>query len=302
MTSQINPNNIDGAYPIAGQDNNSQGFRDNFTNIKTNFQYAEDEIDDLQSKVVLKAALTGSSLDNNMGDNLIYAAKIQDFSATKVAVTGTSGSIAINYASGHYQTITAQNSISLSFNNWPAAGSYGWIRLQINVTSPSYTVTLPSAVSLGTTGIQGLSSNVITFAQSGYYEFAFTTSDGGTTITVFDLNRPLNVYTNPLSLGSTLLLNSSEDLANGAAASLTKTASYFTTGVSAETATLAAGSAGQIKTFMMSGYTSPMVITVTNPGWGGSGTITFSAVGQGCTLQYVNSKWYCIGNNGASFA
>ena len=56
MASNINPNNIDTTYPIAGQDNDSQGFRDNFTNIKTNFQYAEEEIDDLQSKVLLKFA------------------------------------------------------------------------------------------------------------------------------------------------------------------------------------------------------------------------------------------------------
>ncbi len=48
MTSQINPNNIDGAYPVAGQDNNSQGFRDNFTSTKVNFQYAADEITELQ--------------------------------------------------------------------------------------------------------------------------------------------------------------------------------------------------------------------------------------------------------------
>ena len=44
MASNINPNNIDGSYPVAGQDNNSQGFRDNFTNTATNFQYAADEI------------------------------------------------------------------------------------------------------------------------------------------------------------------------------------------------------------------------------------------------------------------
>jgi hypothetical protein len=40
----------------------------------------------------------------------------------------------------------------------------------------------------------------------------------------------------------------SEDLASAGAASLTKTVSYFTTGASPETATLAAGSVGQIKT------------------------------------------------------
>ena len=32
MTSQINPNNIDAAYPVAGQDNNTAGFRTNFSN------------------------------------------------------------------------------------------------------------------------------------------------------------------------------------------------------------------------------------------------------------------------------
>ena len=54
MSSNINPNNIDGTYPVAGQDNNSQGFRDNFTNTKTNFQYAETEITDLQNNAILK--------------------------------------------------------------------------------------------------------------------------------------------------------------------------------------------------------------------------------------------------------
>jgi hypothetical protein len=75
MSSNINPNNIDGTYPIAGQDNNSQGFRDNFTQTKVNFQYAADEINDLQAKGIFKAALTGSAgLDNNMDGALLYAA------------------------------------------------------------------------------------------------------------------------------------------------------------------------------------------------------------------------------------
>ena len=47
MASNINSNNIDGTYPIAGQDNDSQGFRTNFTNIKNNLAYAKSEIDDL---------------------------------------------------------------------------------------------------------------------------------------------------------------------------------------------------------------------------------------------------------------
>ena len=47
MSSNINPNNIDTTYPVAGQDNDSQGFRDNFTNIKNNFTEAQTELNDL---------------------------------------------------------------------------------------------------------------------------------------------------------------------------------------------------------------------------------------------------------------
>jgi hypothetical protein len=63
MTSQINFGAINTSYPVAGVDNNSQGFRDNFTNTKTNFEFAATEITDLQNKVVLKAALTGTVLE-----------------------------------------------------------------------------------------------------------------------------------------------------------------------------------------------------------------------------------------------
>jgi hypothetical protein len=191
MTSQINPNNIDGTYPVAGQANNTQGFRDNFTSTKTNFQYAADEITDLQNKAVLKQALSGTTLDNNLNDNLIYAVKLQDVSYTYVQNTATSGSIAIDYSTGQYQYLSTTGSISLSFSNWPISGTAGSIDLAINITSTAYTVTLPAAVSLGTSGIQGLSSNVITFAATGTYQFRFFTADGGTTVTVFDLNRPL---------------------------------------------------------------------------------------------------------------
>ena len=209
MTSQINPNNIDGNYPTAGVSNNTQGMRDNFTNIKQNFQYAETEIDDLQSKVLLKAALTGTTLDNNMADNLIYAAKIQDFSATQVLLAATSGAVAVDYSAGHYQTLAMAGNVSLSFTNFPASGSVGMLRMQVIVGTAGLTLTLPAAVSLGTTGVQGYSGNVITFATTGTFEFGFVTSDAGAAITIFDLNRPLSYYTNPVTVASTTVSTSS---------------------------------------------------------------------------------------------
>ena len=191
MSSSINPNNIDGNFPVAGQPNNTQGFRDNFTNIKTNFATAATEITDLETKGIFKSALTGTTLDNNMADNLIYAAAIRDFSAVAVQLTATSGTITVDYSAGHYQAISTTGSVSLDFTNFPAAGAAGIIRLSIAITNTAYTLTLPVAVSLGTTGLQGYSANVITFAATGTYQFEFSTVDSGTTITIFDLNRPL---------------------------------------------------------------------------------------------------------------
>jgi hypothetical protein len=202
MSSNINPNNIDGTYPIAGQDNNSQGFRDNFTQTKVNFQYAADEINDLQNKAVLKAALTGTTLDNNMNDALLYAALIQDFSAVKIAPSPISGTLTLNYASAHYQSYSSASagSVTLAFNNFPPSGSYGYMKLQITITNVAHTLTLPAAVSVGLTGIQGISpgtsgvSNTITFGTTGTFEFGFGSYDGGSTITVFDLNRGLSSF------------------------------------------------------------------------------------------------------------
>ena len=290
MTSAINPNNIDGAYPVAGQDNNSQGFRDNFTNTKTNFQSAADEITDLQSKVVLKQALTGTTLDNDMLGSVLANATQVDMAYTRLALGSVSGSQTINYATAMFQTLTTTGSVSLAFSNFPPAGSAGVLTLQVTVSSVAHTLTLPAAVSVNAQGIQGLNTatNTITFAATGTYGFEFTTSDGGSTITVVEDNKRLQPFN-----------NSSEDLATATAANLAVTTSFFST-AAAETATLAAGVEGQIKVLAMRGDSGDMVITVTNAVWGS--TITFTAIGQACTLLYINAKWFCIGNNGATFA
>jgi hypothetical protein len=294
MTSNINPNNIDGAYPVAGQDNNSQGFRDNFTNTSTNFQFAADEITDLQNNAVLKSALTGTVLNNNMLGSILSNAQLQDMSETVVALGTVSGTVTVNYALGSYQTLTTNGAVSLAFSNFSAAGTASSVVVQVTVASTAHTLQIPTAASVNNRGIQGLntSTNTISFVSTGVYSFQFTTTNGGTTITIAEVNKQIQPFN-----------NSSEDLANAAAANLSLTTSYFST-VTSETATLAAGVAGQIKVFAMYEQSGNMVITVANAGWktSGSGTITFDAIGEACTLQYINGKWFCIGNNGAAFA
>ena len=61
MASSIISTTIDETYPVAGQDNDSQGFRDNFTIIKDNFAFAKSEIETLQDDTAkLNAANTFS--------------------------------------------------------------------------------------------------------------------------------------------------------------------------------------------------------------------------------------------------
>jgi hypothetical protein len=160
----------------------------------------------------------------------------------------------------------------------------------ISLSGSNGNVTISTANLGGTVTSIGVSSTSLSVSGSP------VTTTG--TITV-DLNA--NTTIAGRLTANTTVLAGSEDLAASAAANLLVTASYFTTSA-AETATLAAGTNGLIKTFMMVADGGDMVITVTNAAWGGAGTMTFGDVGDACTLQYVNNKWFCIGNNGVTFA
>ena len=195
MASNINANNIDGPYPIAGQDNDSQGFRTNFTSIKNNFTFAKNEIDDLQAKVVLKSALSGTALENNMAGSLFYGAEIRDLRETRSDLGTGSGTVTLNHANAHYFTLTTSGNVTLSLSGFPSAGKLGRIRFEISVTSTAHTLTLPAAVNLGTLGISGIDAdNKITFNETGTYIFEFSTEDGGTNIHINDLTRPRDYF------------------------------------------------------------------------------------------------------------
>jgi hypothetical protein len=191
--SNINPLNINGSYPIAGVDNDSQGFRDNFTNIKNNFTFAQAELNDLQSKVVLKSALTNSTLNNNFAGALMTSAEIRDFRETSFDNGIQSTSAVLDHANGHYQRISTSGSVSISFQNIPPAGKIGRFRLKLSVTSLSHRLIMPAAVNRGQEYINEYNShdNSIGFSESGVgnYYFEFLTDDAGVTFSVQDLTR-----------------------------------------------------------------------------------------------------------------
>jgi hypothetical protein len=228
---------------------------------------------------------------------------MQDIAFTKITDSSAAGAIILNFAAGQYYSLVTDGSTSLTFSNWPAAGesAVGYMRLQVQVTNVAHTVTIAAnnseggAALINATELQGyVAANAytgtITFPATGYYDFEFSCYDGGTDIMVNQLDHAA-------------LNASSEDVAASAAVSRAVSDSYFST-AAAETATLAAGVPGQVKVLAMFADGGDMVITVTNAGWktSGTGTITFDTIGDACTLKYINSKWFCIGNNGCVFA
>jgi len=93
---------------------------------------------------------------------------------------------------------------------------------------------------------------------------------------------------------------------------------YFTIDVDPITVNLMAGTNGQEKVLCVaditasaasaisagSGNISPITVTVSNAGWvtgGNVGSITLNSLGAGATVQFVNGRWVCSGNNNADF-
>ncbi len=167
----------------------------------------------------------------------------------------------------------------------------------ISLSGSNGNVTISSTLSAGTVTSVGVSSATLNVTN--------TPVVAAGTINVElpnDIYLSGNIIAGNVNTGGKVLFYGSEDLASATGINLALTTAYFTT-AAPETATLAAGSEGQIKILMMKGDSGNMVITVTNAGWksSGTGTITFDDIGDGCILQYISSKWFCIGNNGAVF-
>ena len=191
MASNINPYQIDGTYPIAGQDNDSQGFRDNFTNLRTNLTFAKEELEDLQTKAVLKTALTGSTLDNTFVNVLFTGVKMKAFTEVQYDFGLTGATIDLQFTNGQCQTIQTDAATTVGFSSWPAAGMQAKIRLWVDVLNVSHTLTLPATVTIGKEEIRGLSTLTITFPAIGVYIFEFSTYDGGTNVAIEEITRKL---------------------------------------------------------------------------------------------------------------
>lgn len=111
MASNIDSTSIDATFPVAGQDNNSQGFRDNFNTIKSNFASAKSEITNLQDNTAKLNA------NNNFAGNQVSGAKfLGNFIKTHTESKSENGIIDLTL--GNFQVITVSADINLTLDNF----------------------------------------------------------------------------------------------------------------------------------------------------------------------------------------
>ena len=113
MTSAINYAAINENFPVAGQDNDTQVFRDNFDTIKTNFLEAKSEIEDLQDNT----ARTDQDTDFNR--NIITNAVLQNVYEKKFDGGTITAGLTIDFENGRYQIYRFGANVNVDFLNFP---------------------------------------------------------------------------------------------------------------------------------------------------------------------------------------
>lgn len=129
MTLQTTIDSIDTLYPVAGVDNDSQGFRDNFSYIKTALTTANGEISTLQTSTVLNVNLTnGDPVDNDLVGSSINNGFYNNFHGVSY-VTNAAGAIDVDIRSGSLQQFTLSSNTSFTLKYWPANTKYAVVRI-----------------------------------------------------------------------------------------------------------------------------------------------------------------------------
>ena len=145
-SSSINETGVNAEYPVAGQDNDSQGFRDNFSILKTNFVAAKTEIEELQD-ITAKLNDTNDFLGNNIsGANLVNNTHAHHPSAGTV-----NSSQNINVSDGPHQSIVVGADVTLTLTNWNTNNDKAnTVRVYVKTADVDRTVTFASNAGAGT--------------------------------------------------------------------------------------------------------------------------------------------------------
>jgi hypothetical protein len=114
-TSNVNAGPIDNEYPVAGVDNDTQGFRDNFTYIKTAFNATKTELEELLNYTAR------TDVDNSFNSNFLSNAvfKQNQNSLNNYGTgSGVSNRIDINFGNADYQVYRLNDDVTFEFEGF----------------------------------------------------------------------------------------------------------------------------------------------------------------------------------------
>lgn len=173
MASNINASGIDENYPIAGQDNDSQGFRDNFNVIKNNLASAYTEITDLQNNTAKLNTL------NDFNGEIIQNVSFQQTTEEVYSIGNQQGVVEISWLNANYQTVTTVGDATFNLKDWPASGTVGKMRIIVVGPTSAETHNITFVPTTGNFKDNGNFSGSTTITQNETKIFDFWTLNQG---------------------------------------------------------------------------------------------------------------------------
>jgi len=196
MTSTVTnySNNINSLYPTPGVDNDTQGFRDNFANIKNALTTAAGEIGYLQNST---AKLNTGTNDFNYKASIYRGVLVGSGETSYNNSTALTSSTVntINFLQGSHQKHQIDGTgVTLNVSNWPTENIKGSIILELtngNLTTSS-TVTFTNAGGVLRKD-STISSLPVTLTTTTFKVFELWSSDKGAIVYLKDLGTYQNV-------------------------------------------------------------------------------------------------------------
>jgi hypothetical protein len=135
-------------FPAAGQDNDSQGFRDNFARVKTALGTAQSEITYLNNNAVDRTQ------NNDMGNNTLSNVILKNSGiVSNTALASAATTSVISFSEFQYRRYSLGNNTNIfQIDNWPV-GCYSEIFLEVVSASGTKQIRFQTGVinnSLGT--------------------------------------------------------------------------------------------------------------------------------------------------------
>lgn len=164
--SNIVFNTIDENYPLAGQDNDSQGFRDNFSVIKDALALTKSEITVLENTTAKVSTQSGETVTNNFLGSTISNVQLRN--AYKITQDGNIITNQIVVTSADYFRITKVDDADVTFT-WPANSNNNYIKIRVEIvaggTGPTRTIKF-----FGTPKTNFNNSKILSIGETGIFD------------------------------------------------------------------------------------------------------------------------------------